>query len=178
MKAEEYTNLVKNKLLDKEFKFSNASINGYDATIGFRTYTTFKFFWGVAQSRIYIIVAEAEVITKDTIQEFSKKAFEYSRSQKKLVPPGILLFDYQQNVISIAVLVSSNIEQNAIEWVQNNFQSHFWEAEEPVLFDLKNEKTYYFIEPKKKMFELSNKPIYYDEQIRKELLDILSISKI
>lgn len=98
----------------------------------------FRVEWIATKLKQYSFVASAEAITIELIENYSANCMQYALAHYKNLPRGM-----QNAVVSNNVLVSSNIDDGAIKFVQSKPKKHFAAFELPIIVDLAREKIYY-----------------------------------
>lgn len=131
-----YLKNVYEKLRRDNFELMNDRIDEFSVVVA--TKKQFKLSWAATQLNIFVIMGVSEHISKDVIENFSKISLDYTIKKKKGLPRGL-----QAGVASFALLVSSNIDEDAKRWVQQKPKKHFAAFEVPVIFDEKSNKLYY-----------------------------------
>ena len=140
-----YLKTVYDKLRRDGFELSNDKIHEFDVVVAKK----FKF---TKQMNIFAIMGDANNISKDVIENFSKISLDYTLKvldylEVKLFVP--LVGETRTRIMeaavgSFALLVSSNIDEDAKQWVQQRPKKHFAAFEIPVIFDLKKNEIYHY----------------------------------
>jgi hypothetical protein len=90
--------------------------------------------------KFFAIIGVSKNITKESIENFSKNCINYSKRNNKGLPRGL-----QSGLVSFALFVSSNVDENTKKFTQERPPpKHFAAFEMPVIFDLKENKIYYY----------------------------------
>lgn len=137
MDKKKYLEKIKKNLVNDDLKINLSKINGIDVLTGFKK--KFKWLWFATQLKIFVYAGYSNKISKSVITSFSKSAIEKSIKEQKGLPRG-----FQSGLVSFTLLYSSNIDKDAIEWIQQPPPKHFAAFEIPVLYDLKKDKLYYY----------------------------------
>lgn len=132
-----YFETVHEKLRQDGFELFDDKICGLGVVIA--TKKEFRLSWFATQMNIFAIMSAVKNVSKDVIEDFSKCSIEYAIKHKGGLPRGL-----HTGVCSFALLVSSNIEEDAKQWVQKRPKRHFAAAEIPVLYDLKSNELFYY----------------------------------
>jgi hypothetical protein len=99
---------------------------------------------------VFYIISKMDHVSRNEIIAFSKQCSEYGLKNKKGLPRGL-----NSGVMSIAVILSNNIEKDAIEWISSAPPKHYGLFEIPVIYDLSNGHYYHYDNSKfwgKKMY--------------------------
>jgi len=99
----------------------------------------FDWKWIATKLKIFSFISFSESIKEETIKEYTKECFEYSRKNYKGLLRGL-----QNGFVSFAVLVSENIDESAINFVKGRPKKHFAAFEMPIILDLKNRELYFY----------------------------------
>jgi hypothetical protein len=125
------------KLSQDGFELTEDKISEFDTIVA--TKKQFELSWFATQLNIFVIMGVSNDISRDVIKDFSKISLDYAIKHNRGLPRGL-----QAGVVSFAFLVSSIIGEDAKRWVQQRPQKHFAAFEMPVIFDLKNDRLYYY----------------------------------
>ena len=137
MDTNTYFNEVYAKFKQADFKLQKDTIYSFDVTVA--TKKQFKLSWFATQVEFFVIIGVSTNITKETIENYSKNCLDYAIKNHKGLPRG-----FQSGVASFALLISSNVDEDAKKFVQEVQKNHFAAFEKPVIFDLKENKVYYY----------------------------------
>ncbi|MBM3247457.1 hypothetical protein FJZ17_02880 [Candidatus Pacearchaeota archaeon] len=137
MDTNTYFNKIYSKFKQEGFELQKDKINSFDVTVA--TKKQFKLSWFATQMNFFAIMGVSNKITKETIEEFSKSCMDYAIKDNKGLPRGI-----QAGVVSFALLVSSNVDEDAKKFAQERPKKHFAAFEMPIIFDLKDNTVYYY----------------------------------
>jgi len=132
-----YLKTVYEKLRQDGFELTKDKINEFDVVVA--TKKQFKLSWFATQMNIFAIMGVANNVSKSVIGNFSKISLDYAIKKKKGLPRGL-----QAGVVSFALLVSLNVNEDAKQWVQQRPKKHFAAFEMPVIFDLRINELYYY----------------------------------
>lgn len=137
MDTNTYFNKIYSKLKQEGFELQKDKINLFDVIVA--TKKQFKLSWVATQMNFFVIMGLSNKITKETIEEFSRNCMDYAIKNNKGLPRGL-----QAGVVSFALLVSSDVDEDAKKFAQARPKKHFAAFEMPVIFDLKENKLYYY----------------------------------
>jgi hypothetical protein len=135
--TDSYLKMVSNNFKTEGFLVVDDQIGNYDVIIA--KITKYKWEWIESLLNIFSIIGASKNISLEDIEKFSKLSREYAKEQYK----G-LSSEAQTGIISFALLASFNIEEEAIDWVQNRPDKYFPAFEMPVISDLKNNELYFY----------------------------------
>ena len=137
MDADTYFNKTYAKFKQDGFTLQEDKIDSFNVTVA--TKSQFKVSWFASQLNFFAIIGVSKHITKETIENYSKNCIDYAKKNNKGLPRGL-----QSGVVSFALLVSSNVDEEAKKFAQKRPKKHFAAFEMPVIFDLKENKLYYY----------------------------------
>ncbi|MBW2982518.1 hypothetical protein KY343_06570 [Candidatus Woesearchaeota archaeon] len=132
-----YLSKVYSKLKKDGFELKKDKINSFDVTVAMKK--EFKLSWLATQMNFFIIIGVSKNVKKETIENFSKNCMDYAIKNNKGLPRGI-----QAGVVSFALLISSKVDETAKKFTQARPKKHFAAFEMPIIFDLKENKIYYY----------------------------------
>ena len=136
MEQKTYLENVYGKFNQDGFDLTNDKVNELDVVVAARKkFSLVKF---ATQMNTFAIMGASNNVSKDVIENFSKAALDYAIKNNKGLPRGL-----QSGVVCFAVLVSSNVDESAKQWVEKKPKRHFAAFEMPVIFDLRNDELYY-----------------------------------
>jgi hypothetical protein len=128
----DYLNRFKESFIKDKIYFGSEKIDSIDIEIGYLK--EFRLSWFATQLNTFIAVGRVEnEITKETIDDYSDKIFNFSIKNHKGWPRG-----FQAGVGSIAVLIGNNVHNGAIEYCKKLTKKHWSAFEIPVIVDLKS----------------------------------------
>ena len=136
MDHDTYIKSVNDRLIIDGFELSSDKIGDFKVGIGKKK--EFRFKWVATQLQIFVIMSSVTNISKDLIQWFSSVSLDYTLIYKKGLPRGL-----QSGAACFALLVSTNVNEEAKKWVQQIPKKHFAAFEMPVICDLSNNQIYY-----------------------------------
>jgi len=131
-----YLKNVYEKLRRDEFELMNDRIDEFSVAVATKKQS--KLSWLATQMNIFVIMSISKYASKDEIENFSKLSLDYTIKKKRGLPRGL-----QANVVSFALLASSNISEDAKEWIQQKPKKHFAAFEVPIIFDTRSNRLYY-----------------------------------
>lgn len=137
MDKDDYINKIYSKFEQNGFKLQKDTVDSFEVTIA--TKSEFKLSWYAAQIKFFAIMGVSNNITKETIENYSKICIDYAIKNKKGLPRGL-----QSGIVSFALLVSLNVDEDAKKFAQERPKKHFAAFEMPLVFDLKENKLYYY----------------------------------
>jgi len=132
-----YFEIVHEKLRQDKFVLRNDKIDGLNVVVA--TKKEFQLLWFGTQMNIFVIMGGSDNISRDVIENFSKHAIDYAIKNNQGLPLGFL-----SCVTSFALLVSSSIDADAKQFVQESSKKHFAAFEMPVLFNVKSKELVYY----------------------------------
>jgi hypothetical protein len=132
-----YLKMVSNNFKNEGFLVVDDQIEGYDVVVA--KITKYKWEWIESLLNIFSIIGASKNISLEDIVKFSKMSRDYAQEQYKGLSE-----EAQTGVVSFALLASFNIDEEAIEWVQNRPDKYFPAFEMPVISDLKNNELYFY----------------------------------
>ena len=132
-----YLQAVCDRLRQDGFELANDKIDEFDVVVATRR--QFKLSCTASWMNIFAIMSVSNSVLRDVIENFSKISLDYAIKNKKGLPRG-----FQAGVVSFALLVSSNIDEDAKQWVQQRPKKRFAAFEMPVIFNLVNNEIYYY----------------------------------
>jgi len=112
-------------------------IGGFDVDVAF--FEIFKWKWLATKLKIFSYISYVEKIDQKTISDFSDACFLTSKKNYKGLPRGV-----QNGFASFIVIVSEDIDVDAIAFAESRPKKHFAAFDMPVVVDLKNEKIYFY----------------------------------
>lgn len=95
--------------------------------------------WLATKLKIYSFVAYQPHISKNDIMAYSDNCLLYALNDYKGLPRG-----FQNGVGCFNVLVSENIDADAIAYSMERPKKHFAAFEMPIIYDLSNNKLYFY----------------------------------
>jgi len=101
----------------------------------------FRFRWLASKLKIFSYVSYINNIDLEDIMNYSSICTDYSLKNYKGLPRGM-----QNAVSSFNVLVSENVSEEAKIFSNSRPRKHFSLFEMPIIYDLSNEKIYYYKE--------------------------------
>jgi hypothetical protein len=132
-----YLKMVSSNFKNEGFLVFDDTIEGFDVIVA--KITKYKWEWIESLLNIFSIIGASEKITQENIEMYSKISRNFAQEQYK----G-LSTEAQTGIVSFALLASFDIEEDAIDWVQNRPDKYFPAFEMPVISDLKNNELYYY----------------------------------
>lgn len=93
----------------------------------------------LAKLKLHSTVCFSEHITLEQIKRYSSECFNNALKNS----PGMLR-GMQNGVVSFSCLVSEEVDEDALLWVQNELEKHYAAFELPIIYDLKNDKLYFY----------------------------------
>lgn len=133
MNYNDYFNIISQNFTSTE----NIQINSIDVKSMYEE--KFKIKWLATKLKNFSFVAYIDKIELRDIINYSSACVDYSLKNYKGLPRGM-----QNGVSTFNVLVSENVSKEAIEFVTARPKKHFALFEIPIIFDLTNEKIYYY----------------------------------
>jgi len=112
-------------------------INGCETTRVYEEF--FKAKWLFTKLKIFSFVSYADTISSSEIENYSLACLTYSKKNKPGLPIGI-----QNGVVCNNILVSQSVDNSAIEFATSRPKKHFSVFEMPIIFDLSQNKLYYY----------------------------------
>lgn len=88
---------------------------------------------------IFYFITQKEKVSKEDIISFSEHCCTYSIKNMKGLPRGLW-----SGTMSISVIMSTDIDKEAIEWVEKQPPKHFAAMEVPVILDIKSLIPYHY----------------------------------
>lgn len=145
--------LIVNRLIDDGYTLNKVNINGIHSIALYKKHIVNEFRTTPPWSEIpygayntvnlhtdvFIIISEINKISKKSIVDFSDYSCGYSIKNKKFKLRGM-----KTGIISIAILMSNDIDNEAVKWVNSSPPRHFAALEVPVIYDLTDGHFYYF----------------------------------
>lgn len=131
---------IKSRLKSKAIFFSEDSINNKPTVVGYEK--KFKWKWMATQMNTFIIASDFgdETITDPIIEGFLDESFKYTKANYSGWPQGL-----QSGLAVIAILVSKNINDDAIEYCTKLKPRKKWAGFPiPVTIDSTTDKVYSF----------------------------------
>ena len=132
-----YINEIVAKFEQTGFMLQNDVIDSFDVTVA--TKSQFKLSWFATQINFFAIMGVSNNITKEIIENFSEKCTDYAIKNKKGLPRG-----FQSGTVSFTLLASLSVDEDAKKFAQERPKKHFAAFEMPVVFDLEENKLYYY----------------------------------
>lgn len=99
----------------------------------------FQMKWLATKLKIFSFISYTNKIDASDIVIYSYACVDYSLKNYKGLPRGI-----QNGISTFNVLVSENVSKEAIKFATARPKKHFALFEMPIIFDLTNEKIYYY----------------------------------
>jgi len=137
MDTNAYFETVYKKFKQDDFELAQDEIDGFNVTVA--TKKQFRLSWLATQMNIFAVMGTSKAISKDVIEKFSKLSLDYAIKNNRGLPRGL-----QSGVASFALLVSSNVDEEAKKFVQQRPKKHFAAAEMPIVYDLREDTLYYY----------------------------------
>ena len=134
---ETYLKIVTTNFEKEGFEIIRGKVENFEIIIA--KVDKYKWEWIESQLNIFAILSTQENITKEIIETFSKLSRDYAINNKNANSGN-----NHSNVVSFSLLTSFNIDDEAIDWVQNRPDKYFPAFEMPVISDLKNNELYYY----------------------------------
>ena len=131
---------VKYRLQSKSIFLSEDSIVGRPTVIGYEK--QFRWRWFATQLNTFIVAVDFgdETITVDSIEDVLAESFEYARKNYRGWPRG-----FQSALASIAIVISSNIEDDAATYCRKLEAGKKWAGfSVPVAVDTRSGKIHSF----------------------------------
>ena len=132
-----YLKMVTSKFITEGFTVENLKVNNYDFIVA--TKKQFKWRSHPNQLNIFVVVGATDKITREVIEEYSKRSMDFALEQNEGLPT-----ETQSGVVSFALLSSFDIDTEAKQWIQNRPDKRFVPFEMPIISDLKNNEVYYY----------------------------------
>ena len=136
MDRDTYFRSVYDRLIADGFEMNRDKIG--DLFVDIAKKKEFRLKWMATKLNIFVIMSNVNSISKDLIQWFSSVSLEYTITYKTGLPRGV-----QSGAGCFALLVSTNVNEDAKRWVQQKPKKHFAAFEMPVICDLSNNQIYY-----------------------------------
>lgn len=141
-----YIKGVCEKLIQDDFELIVDKAHEFDITVA--TKKRFKLSWFATQMNIFVIMSYSDYVSRDVIKDFSKISLDYALEHSLIdniwLPWSWWNLQANGGVVSFALLVSPIVSEDARQWVQQRPQMHFAVSEMPVIFDLRNDRLYYY----------------------------------
>jgi len=123
-----------------EMRFSGKQVPDINAPQVTQFYEEkFKATWLATKLKMYSFVAYQSHISKESIATYSDSCTKYALNAYQGLPRG-----FQNGVGSINVLASESIDAEAIEYAMARPKKLFAAFEMPVIYDLANDRVFYF----------------------------------
>lgn len=106
-----YLNIIYEKFKQDGFKLNEDKIGSFDVTVARKK--QFKWSWFATQVNFFAIMGVSKNITKEIIENYSQNCFDYAIKNHRGLPRG-----FQAGPASFALLVSSNVDEDAKKFVQ------------------------------------------------------------
>ena len=120
--------------------FSKADQINIDSLVVKKFYDEeFKLSWLVTKLKLFSFVSYKDKIDRNDISSYSKECINHAINNYKGLPRG-----FQNGVVAFNVLVSENVSQDAIDFAMKIPKKHFAAFEIPIIFDLSQEKIFFF----------------------------------
>ena len=97
----------------------------------------FKWKWFGTKQKVFSFIAYAEHGTLEQIKRISALTYTYCKENYRGLPRG-----FQTGFMSFVVLACEKVDEDAIEYVENNAHIHFSAVEIPMIYDLEKERLY------------------------------------
>lgn len=137
--------LISKRLLNEGFENIKINFNGQKAISHYKMAIVNEFrrdkdlqkiptlqLWTLdTKINVFFIITKTDSVTKQDIKDFSNQCCEYALKNKKGLPRGL-----NSGVMSIAMVLSNSIENDAMKWVQTAPPKHLGLFELPVIYDL------------------------------------------
>ena len=131
---------IKDKLSAKSIFLSEEKIADYPTIIGYEK--KFKWSWFATQLNTFVIASDLgdKLVTKEIIETHLSESFKYAKKNYKGWPRGL-----QSGVGVISILISKNIDEEAIEYCKKMKSGKKWAGFTiPVAINPSTNETYYF----------------------------------
>lgn len=132
----EFVNYI-NKVADKFQKNSKITQKETDRLTAYEE--VFKWEWFATKLKISSFVKNVQQITLDDIETYSNACLSEAIKKTKGLPLG-----FQNGIVSYNVLVSDKVYPDAISFVIGRPKKHFAAFEMPVIYDLENNRLYFY----------------------------------
>jgi len=139
MQHNTYLENIYEKLRKNDFELRDSIVNNTEVVTATRKQV--KLSWLTpTKMNFFVAIGVVDHISKEMIESFSEISLSYAiRTEKG--PRGL-----NSAVASFAVLVSSNVDEDAALWAQQGPKTHFAAIEMPVISDRKTNKLCYYRE--------------------------------
>lgn len=137
MDLNNYFSGVKAKFEQDGFTLQKDHISSFEVDIAKNK--RFELAWLATQMNFFAAMTSSDHVTKESIEEFSKNCLDYAIKNNKGLPRGM-----QSGISSFALLVSSNVDEEAKKFAQKRPKKHFAAMEMPIIFDMSENKFYYY----------------------------------
>lgn len=97
----------------------------------------FKWEWFATKQKVFSFTAYVEHGTLEQIKKFSALTYTHCKENYRGLPRG-----FQTGFMSFTVLACERVDEDAIEYVENNTHIHFAAVEIPMIYDLEKERLY------------------------------------
>ncbi len=131
MEYNQYLGTIRNKIGNNTF------LNELNAELFYSE--KFKLEWFATKMKQYSFVSNCDRITPNIIIDYSNKCTEYAIKNHKGFPPG-----FQNGIVSFNIIATNNIDSDAVSYVLREPKKRFSVFEFPIIYDLQNQRIYYF----------------------------------
>jgi len=126
-------------LKSENAQFSQATIGGIQCSVAY--IKKFKWSWLATQLNAFVIIGETDaLIDKNAMAKFSSDCFDYALKHSQGWPRGI-----QSGIGSVAILKGNNVDQSAVQFVENFSKKHFSAFEIPVVYDTEKKRAFRYV---------------------------------